>query len=136
MKFSPTITLALALAAGVAGAATAQTAQTPSTDPTQPQATATQAQTPATQAQPPAAQAQPFPSANPIGLSCPAPGEPTRHFMPVDLPIVIDAPVPCLVPGIRTLRRLVPTHRQFNPQHAVTPSVLARSTSSRLEIPT
>ncbi|TML99816.1 MAG: hypothetical protein E6G10_17660 [Actinobacteria bacterium] len=48
----------------------------------------------------PAAQAHPVPSANPIGLSCPAPGEPTRHFMPVDLPIVIDAPVPCLVPGI------------------------------------
>jgi peptidoglycan hydrolase-like protein with peptidoglycan-binding domain len=59
MKFSPTITLALALAAGMTGAATAQTAQTPSTSTAQPEATAAQAQPPAMQAQQPAVQAQP-----------------------------------------------------------------------------
>jgi peptidoglycan hydrolase-like protein with peptidoglycan-binding domain len=58
MKFSPTITLALALAAGMAGAAAAQTAQTPSTSTAQPEATAAQAQQPAAQTQQPATQAQ------------------------------------------------------------------------------
>jgi peptidoglycan hydrolase-like protein with peptidoglycan-binding domain len=52
MKFSPTITLALALAAGMAGAAAAQTAATPNAMPAQPQAAYGQAQQPAAQAQP------------------------------------------------------------------------------------
>jgi peptidoglycan hydrolase-like protein with peptidoglycan-binding domain len=77
MKFSPTITLALALAAGMAGAAAAQTAQTPSTDAAQPQATAAQAPQPATQAPQPATQAQPnmqTGSANPA-MQPPAAGQ-------------------------------------------------------------
>ena len=28
------------------------------------------------------------------------PCEPTRHFMPIGLPVVVEAPAPCDVPGL------------------------------------
>lgn len=76
MKFSPTITLALALAAGMAGAAAAQTAATPGATPDSQQA-AQSVQAASQAGQPTAAPAQPQ-AAQPIQSQAAAPPQPAQ----------------------------------------------------------